>query len=68
MYYNKVLQKIKEKVDIEKFLDTKILIDTDDKLSYYISFKKAVILMTFVIKGDSKFYPQLFLEEALYYK
>ena len=68
MYYNKVLQKIKEKVDIEKFLDTKILVDTDDKLSYYISFKKAVILMTFVIKGDGKFYSQLFLEEALYYK
>ena len=34
IYYmlNKVLYKIKEIIRIEKFHDTKILIDTDDKL------------------------------------
>ena len=45
----------------EKFNHNKILIDLDDKLSD-ITF---VILMTCVIKGDGKFYPQIFLKEAL---
>ena len=39
--------------------------DTDDELSDDINFKNIVILMTCVIKDDDKFYPQLFLEEAL---
>ena len=40
------------------------MIDTDDKLPHDITLKN-VILMTCVIKDDSKFYPQIFLEEAL---
>ena len=63
---NKVLDKIKETIDIVKFDDTKILIDTDDKLPDYITFKNVVILITYVIKDDAKFYTQIFLEEALY--
>ena len=50
---NKVLDKIKEIIGIEKFDDTKILIDTDDKLPYYITLKN---------NDDGKFY----LEKALY--
>ena len=46
----------------EKFNHNKILVDTDDKLSDDITF---VISMTCVIKGDDKFYPQIFLKEAL---
>ena len=53
---DKVLVKIKEIVGIEKFDDTKILIDADDKLSY-ITFENVVILMTYVIKDYGKFYP-----------
>ena len=63
---NKVLDKIKETIDIVKFDYTKILIDTDDKLPDYITFKNVVILITYVIKDDAKFYTQIFLEEALY--
>ena len=37
---NKVLDKIKEVIDIEKFNDTKTLIDTDDKLYDDIVFDK----------------------------
>ena len=62
---DKVLGKIKEIIGIEKFNDTKILIDTDDKLLDDINLKNVVILMTYVIKDDGKFYSQLFLEEAL---
>ena len=40
--------------------------DTDDKLLGDITFKNVVILMTCVIKDGDKFYPVLFLEEALY--
>ena len=61
----KVLGKIKG-IGIEKLDDNKILIDTDDKLPDDITFKNAVILMAFIIKDGDKFYPQLFLEEALF--
>ena len=54
---NKVLDKIREKISIEH----KILIDTDDKLPEDNT-SKNVILMTYVIKGNDKFYPQIFLE------
>ena len=40
------------------------MIDTDDKLPDYITFKNFVILMTCAIKDDGKFYPQRFLEEC----
>ena len=53
-------------VDIEKFDDNKILIDTDDKLPYDITLKNVVILITSVIKDGDKFYWYLFLEGAFY--
>ena len=43
-----------------------ILIDTDDKVPNNMTWKNAVIWMTCVIIGGNKFYPQVFLEEALY--
>ena len=60
---DKVLHKIKKMIGIKKC--DKILIETDDKLPNDITFKNGVILVTCVIKGVSKFYPQLFLEKAL---
>ena len=39
---NKVLHKIKEIIDIEKFDHIEILIDTDDQLSHDITLKNAV--------------------------
>ena len=55
---NKVLDKIREKISTEH----KILIDTDDKLPEDNTSKNVVILMTYVIEGNDKFYPQIFLE------
>ena len=65
---DKVLNKTKEKIDIEKFDTTKIVIDADNKLPHDITLKINVILMTCVTKDDGKFYPQLLLEEALFLK
>ena len=62
----RVLNKIKKIIDIEKFDDTKILIETDDKLSDDINLKKFVISMTCVIKDCNAFYLQPLLEHALY--
>ena len=50
---------------IEKFDDTKIKIDTNNELTDDITLKNVAILMASVIKDDDKFYPKLFLEEAL---
>ena len=66
---NKVLDKTKEVIDNEKFDSTKILIDTDNRLKDDINFKNVLILMTCVDNdncGNDKYYPQLFLEEALW--
>ena len=60
---DKVLGKIKDIRGIEKFHDTKILIDMDDELPG--STLKNAILMTCIIKDDGKFYAHLFLKEAL---
>ena len=65
---NKTLDKIEKIIDIEKFDDFEILIDTDDKLPDDVILKNAVILMTYVIKDDDKFYPQIFSEERLFVK
>ena len=67
-YYmlDKILEKIKEIIDIEKFDNTKILIDTDDKFPGGITSNIVVILITCVIKDDNKLYPQVFLEKALF--
>ena len=43
---NKVFRKIKEIIGIENFDDTKILIETGNKLPDDITFKNVVILMT----------------------
>ena len=40
---DKELDKVKETIGIKKFHDTKILIDTDDNLPDYITFKKCDI-------------------------
>ena len=61
-----VLDKIKMIIDIEKFEDTKILFDADNKLADEVTLmKNAVILITCVIKDDDKLFLQIFLEEAL---
>ena len=65
---DKVSGKIKEIIGTEEFHNTKILIDTDDKLPDDITLKNVVILMTCVVKDDDKFYPQLLLEEILFLK
>ena len=62
---DKVFDKSK-RTGIEKFENIRILINTNDKLPDDTTLKNAMILMTFVIKDGDKFYPQLFLEEALY--
>ena len=62
---DKVLVKIKIRIGIGKFDDTKKLIDTDNKLADKITLKNIVILISCVIKDDDNFYPKLFLEEAL---
>ena len=49
-------------VGIEKFDDTKILIDIDNKFPDDITLKNVVVLMTRVIKEGNRFYPQIFLE------
>ena len=65
---DKVSDKIKETIGTIKFDVTKILIDTDDKLPEYITLSNVVMLMTWVVKDDSKFYPEIFLEEPLFIK
>ena len=65
---NIVLDKIEKITGIEKFDNTKILIDTDDKLPDDITLKNVVILITCVIKDNGKSYLQIFLEKALFVK
>ena len=57
---DKVLNRIKEIIRIEKLDKTKTLIDADDKLSQVITFKNFVILVTWVTKDDNKLYQQFF--------
>ena len=63
---NEVLDKIRKIIGIGKFDNTKILIEKDDKLPNDVTLKVVIILITCVIKDDTKCYPQVFLEEALY--
>ena len=62
---NEVLDNIKEIIGIEKLGNTEILIDPVDKLPDDITLKNNLILIKCFIKDDGKFYPQMFLEEAL---
>ena len=65
---DKVLGKTEEMIGTEKFDNTNIFIDADDKLWNDIILKYILILITCVITDDNKFYFQLFLEEALFVK
>ena len=60
-----VLDKIKVIIDIKKFGETKILIDTDDKLADEVNLRNVAVLISCIMKNDDKFQPQLILEEAL---
>ena len=64
---DKTLDKIK-RIRIEKRDNIKAFIDTDDKLIANVTSKTAVKIMACVVKYCNKYYPQLFLEEALYDK
>ena len=64
----KYLKKKKEIICIEKFDDTKIFINANDKLLDVITLTKVVVLLTCFIKNGDDFYPQLFLDHALYDK
>ena len=57
---DKVLNRIKEIIRIEKLDKTKTLIDADDKLSQVITSKNFVILVTWVTKDGNKLYQQFF--------
>ena len=57
---DKVLNRIKEIIRIEKLDKTRTLIDADDKLSQVITFKNFVILVTWVTKDGNKLYQQFF--------
>ena len=54
------------KTGIEKFDDTKTLINTDGRLPDNITLANVLILITWVMKDDGKFYPQLFWDRTLY--
>ena len=56
-----ILDKIKKTIDTEKFDKAKIFIDTDYKLPVDITLKN-------VLKNINNFYPQIFLEKALFVK
>ena len=64
----RVLDKIKEIIRITKPDDTKVLIDTNEKLSHDITLKTVLILTTFFMKDDGKLYLRLFLEKTLFVK
>ena len=58
---NKILEKINMRIRIT-IDDVKILIETNDKFSDDVTLNNVVILITCVLKGDNKFYQQIFLE------
>ena len=62
---DKVLDKTKMIIDVKKVDDTKIFIETDDKFPDDITLKYAMILTKCDIKNGNKFYPKIFLKEAL---
>ena len=62
---DKALNKVKMITCIEKFDDTKILIEQDYKLPDDVTLQNVVTLITCVIEDCDKFSPQVFLEEEL---
>ena len=65
---DKLLDKIKKIIGTEKFDNTEILIETDDKFPDDITLNNVVILTTSVIRENNKFRLQVVLQEALKYK
>ena len=63
---DKVLDKIKEIISIERFHDVKILTDRYNRLAEDFTLKNVVNLITCAIKLYNKFHAQLFLEEVLF--
>ena len=63
---DKVLDKIKEIISIERFHDVKILTDRDNRLAEDFTLKNVVNLITCAIRLYNKFHAQLFLEEVLF--
>ena len=59
-----MLDKVKIIIGIEKFDNTKKLIDTD-KLADEVTLKNTLMLITCIVKDDGKFYLHLFLKETL---
>ena len=62
---NRVWDKIKMMIGIDKFNNSKILIYTEKKLAYQVTLKNIMISISCVVKVDDKFYPKIFSEEAL---
>ena len=60
---DKILAKIKKIIGIERFDDTKIWIEIDDKLPGDVTLKNVVILITCVIKDEAKVHPKLYSED-----
>ena len=58
---DEVLDKIKTVISI----DTKILMEAEDKFPDGIALKHFVILITCIIKDGGQFYPHIFFEEPL---
>ena len=57
-----MLEKIKKIIAFKQFYDSKIMIDTDDKLPDNITLKNYSILLKSVLKDDCKWYLQMFLK------
>ena len=62
LYASYSIKKILKIIGIGKFDNTEILIDINDKLPDDIALKNVVLLITYVIKDDGQFYPQIFLQ------
>ena len=56
LYVRSRIKEDKEIIGIEKFNNTKILIDINDELQDDITLISVVVLMTCVMKDDNKFY------------
>ena len=59
---DKASDKNKMMIRIEKMDDTKILIQTDDKLLDDVTLKNVVILIICAFKNDDSFYSRIFLD------
>ena len=60
-----VLYKTEMIIDINKFNNSKILINSNNNLVNEVVLKNNVILISWFVRDRDKFYPQLFLEKTL---